>query len=206
MRITTLLIIRMMRGTKICDIHFLSDQNTILTFLTKIIGTFYGIGRWWRFLVVTRTFFTSRTKRVWNHCCWWRNILSIKRIRVIGVRARDCRTLRVRTHLLRFQLQQEGKNTPVQYFLESGTRWKYSQDSRTTRFIPTPWPTISHTILVKSRISNSQKNSYSVFLSKPLIRDEPTDFAGNRRRTKTSFRDSWWSGFYPRDQCVHVSK
>ena len=80
MSVTALLIIGVMRRTQIFDIHFHSNQNTILTFLTKIIGTFYRIGRWWRFPVVTRTFFTSRTNRVWNHCCWWRNILSIKRV------------------------------------------------------------------------------------------------------------------------------
>lgn len=114
-----------------------------------------------------------------------------KKIHVIGVRARDCRTLQVRSHSHRFQLQQEGKNTPVQDFLESGTRWHCTQDSRTTWLISTLCPTISHTIVLKSRISNCQKNSYSLFLSKPLIRDEPTDFAGNRRRIKTSFRNSW---------------
>ena len=206
MRITALLIIGMMRRTEIFDIHFHSNQNTILTFLTKIISTFYRIGRWWRFPVVTRTFFTSRTNRVWNHCCWWRNILSIKKIHIIGVRARDCRTMQVRSHSHRFQLQQEGKNTPVQDFLESGTRWHCTQDSRTTWLISTLCPTISHTIGLKPRISNSQKNSYSLFLSKPLIRDEPTDFAGNRRRNKTSFRNSWWSGFYPWDRWVFVSK
>lgn len=45
MRITALLIIGMMRRTEIFDIHFHSNQNTILTFLTKIISTFYRIGR-----------------------------------------------------------------------------------------------------------------------------------------------------------------
>ena len=43
--ITALLIIGMMRKTKSFDIHFHSNQNTILTFLTKVIGTFYRIGR-----------------------------------------------------------------------------------------------------------------------------------------------------------------